>query len=454
MPRRPRLNSVLGLGCFGLCLAIAVFWIRSNRGEQSPAPFKMLFTYPITYLEPALYDDWETVFVGNHIYARLLSEKDKPSIPFLAEEIDVACAEPAGPNVSSSCRRVRVSFAPKSFTDCAGRSYGTADIQKEFEILLAAKSWVMPGWRRCADGKGTVCVTGKNTGDIQRRLKNVNFRFGWSKRRKDDGLAGTGPYCLKATFNAKKQIEAGVLELRDANARLPRVEFAVGGGRDSQFDVALYGTKDLLKGTRKNVQAHTPLAYYVITNPSLVRYQLPWNTAETRRMINEHFVREEVFFPQASGVEGLVPAGNALGKDGNTPAPHALPEFALPDYLPGCRELAAKLTDSWSGRAKASCANIVTYVQGNVREKRGTWSAFLVGLSPADPGRDSLKLQYFSTDSPDSLTYDYPDSEALFYLAGIGQSLVTVDGEKVCDLKPNVLGLGDIFATDFVRCVR
>ena len=218
--------------------------------------------------------------------------------------------------------------------------------------------------------------------------------------------------------------------------------------------MALYGTRELLKGSRKNVQAHTPLAYYVITNPSLARYQLPWNTAETRRLINEHFVREEVFFPKASGVEGLVPAGNALGKDGNKLAPQVAPEFVIPDYLPGCLDLAAKLTDSWSGTAKASCANIVTYVQGKVREKRGTWSAFLVGLSPADPGRDSLKLQYFSTDSPDSLTYDFPDSEALFYLAGIGQSLVTVDGERVCDLRPNVLGLGDIFATDFVRCGR
>lgn len=454
MPRRSRLNSVLGLGCAGLGLTLAVFWLKSLRSAPPVSSVKMLFTYPITYLDPARYDDWETVFIGNHIYARLLPEIDKPAIPFLAEEIDVTCDDPSGPNVSSSCRRVRVAFVPTPFTDCAGHRYATPDIQKEFEVLLVAKSWVMPAWRRCADGKGGVCVTGKNNGDIQRRLKNVNFRFGWSKREAGDRLAGTGPYCLNAAFNAKNAIEAGVLEPRDPKARLPRVEFFVGGDKDSRFDVALYGTRDLLKGSRKNVQAHTPLAYYVVTNPSLARYRLPWNTEETRRLINEHFSREEVFFPKASGVEGLVPAGNALGGEGKTTAPSGAQEFVMPDYLPGCRELASKLTDSWSGRAKASCVNIVTFVQEKVREKRGKWSAFLVGLSPADPGRDSLKLQYFSTDSPDSLTYDFPDSEALFYLAGIGQSLVTVDGQNVCDLRPNVLGLGDIFATDFVSCGR
>ena len=454
MPKRSRFNSFLGLGCVGLCLAVAVFWMNSNRSERAASSIKMLFTYPITYLDPALYDDWETVFVGNHIYARLLPEMDKPSIPFLAQEVEVTCDDPRGPNVSSSCRRVRVSFVPVPFTDCAGHRYEMADIQKEFEVLLTAKSWVMPRWRRCVGDTNAVCVTGKNTGDIQRRLKNVNFRFGWSKRQEGDALAGTGPYCLRATVNGKKEIEAGILEPRAPHAQLPRIEFAVGGNRDSQFDVALYGTRQLLKGSRKNVQAHTPLAYYVITNPSLARYRLPWNTDETRRLINDHFVREEVFFPKAAGVEGLVPDGNALGREGNSVLPRALPEFVMPDYLPGCRELAAELTRAWDGRAKASCANIVSYIQTKVREKHGKWSAFLVGISPSDPGRDSLKLQYFSTESPDSLTYDFPDSEALFYLAGMGQSLVTVDGKNVCDLRPNVLGLGDIFVTDFVRCGR
>lgn len=453
MPKRRRSKAVLAGVVLCAAIVLAVLFGRTLKME-SAAPLRMLFTYPITYLSPVLYDDWETVFVGNHIYVRLLPEDDKPSVPYLTKEIDVKCVEPAGDDIGPACRKLRVAFAPRGFADCAGRRYEAGDIRKEFEALLAAKSWSIPGWRRCDGDAGEVCVTGKNTGDIRRRLKNLNFRFGWSKQRAEDTVFGAGPYCLKARFNAKKAIETGILEPMETDPSLPRVEFAVGGSKDSDFDVALYGTRDLLKGSRLNMQAHTPLAYYVVTNPALAAARLPWNNEATRDAISAHFVRTGVFFPQTTGIEKLVPGGAALDAGGKNAPPHMPLEFALPDYLPGCQELAAALTAGWKGRgrAKASCTNIVTYIQSRVREKRGRWSGFLVGLSPADPGRDSLKLQYFSKDSPDSLTYEYPSPDALFYRVGIGQSLVTVDGQHVCDLRPNVLGLGDIFATDFIRC--
>jgi hypothetical protein len=448
-------KAVAAVGSVGVgLLSMASFW---SPFKPAPIrPVKMLFTYPITYLEPTLYDDWETVFIGNHIYPRLLPDENNPAVPSLTNEVTVACSEPVGPDVGPNCRRLRISFSPKPFTDCKGRRYEVDDLRKEFESLLTAKSWAVPGWHRCANTPNTVCVTGKNTGDVGRRLQNVNFRFGWSKHRKEDTVFGAGPYCLTAAPAADGSIKSGVLDPRDGGARFPRIEFSVGGGKNADFDISLYGSNDLLKGPRKNVQAHTPLAFYVVTNPSLAGRRLPWNTEKTRTLIREHFIPRDVFYSRAPEIERLVPAGAALaGKATSGPA-HSSAKFMIPDYLPGCRSLAAALTASWSdvGEAKAECGDIVTYIQGHVREKRGGWSGFLVGLSPGDAGRDAIKLQYFSKDSTDSLTYDYPNPDALYYLAGIGQSMVTVDGQRVCELKPNALGLGNIFITDLVGCDR
>jgi len=436
----------IGVGLLG----VASLW-RPNMPVPL-APVKVQFAYPVTSVDPTLYDDWESIFLGNHIYPRLLPEDDNPAVPALGRDITLSCSEPAAPEVGSKCRRLRLTFTPKTFTDCAGHSYGATDIRGEFERLLAAKSWALPEWKRCAGPPGAVCVTGKNTGDIMRRLRDVNFRFGWSKRSRQDRIHGAGPYCMRAVQSADGNIRSGLLVPRETGFTLPRIAFAV-GGKDADFDVSLYGSKELLKDSRKNVQTDTPQAYYVVTNPSLAGRRLPWNSKATRTIIRNHFLRRGVFFPQSSEIEKVVPHGRALDARAGLPAPRAA-EFVLPDYLPGCRELASSLTSAWKGRngTRATCVDIVSYIQGKVRERRGRWYGFLVGLSPDDPGRDAIKLQYFSKDSRDSLTYDYSNPESLFYLAGIGQSLVTVDGRRVCDLKPNVLGLGNIFITDLVGC--
>lgn len=443
-------GAVLGSVGAGF-IGMASLWGPAK--PTAPTPVRMLFTYPITYLEPTLYDDWETVFIGNHIYRRLLPEEDNPAIPAIAKDAQVSCAEPVGVEVGPACRAVRVSFEPVPFTDCAGHAYGTRELRKEFESLLAAKPWSLPRWKRCEDAPGRVCVTAKNTGDTARRLKNVNFRFGWSKRQPTDAVFGSGPYCLKSG-KGRAPIEAGALVARDPSGALPEIVFATAKAKSSDFNIALYGSKELLRGTRRNVQAHTPLAYYVVTHPRFAGYRAPWNTSEARSMIADHFARQGVFFPQKSGIEGLVPEGDAIASSAGKRSLAGGPELAIPDYLPQCRELASALTTSWRGAAIARCVDIVAYVQRRVRERRGRWSAFLVGLSPADPGRDALRMQYFSKDSTDSLTYDYSRPEELFYRTGIGQSLVTVDGRRVCDLKPNTLGLGNIFITDLVGCDR
>lgn len=439
--------GAVGVGLLGLAAL-------RHPARTPPRPVKLLFAYPVTHLEPTLYDDWETVFIGNHIYPRLLPEDHNPAIPAVTANVAVACDEPAAADVGPSCRRVRLSFAVRPFKDCAGHSYDADEIRDEFEQLLDAKSWALPGWKRCAASPGTVCVTGMNTGDIARRLKDVNFRFGWSKHAKGDHVFGAGPYCLIAAPGPQGTITAGRLAPRDPMSRLPEIAFSTEGGKDAVFDVALYGSKDLLQGARRNVQADTPLAFYVVTNPLLAGRQLPWNSKRTRDTIHDHFVRQGVFFDRSPDIEKLVPAGGALAGRGAETVEGRPNDFAIPDYLPGCRALAKALTAGWRGAARARCVDIVAYVQRRVRERRGPWSAFLVGLSPADPGREAIKLQYFSTGSKDSLTYDYAKPDDLYYLAGIGQSLVTVDGRNVCGLNPNPLGLGNVFITDFLRCTR
>ena len=65
---------------------------------------------------------------------------------------------------------------------------------------------------------------------------------------------------------------------------------------------------------------------------------------------------------------------------------------------------------------------------------------------------DSIRNQYFSPESPESWTYEYAKAEDLFFLVGMGQSIVTVDAERICEIKPNPLGLGDIYVTDLLSC--
>jgi hypothetical protein len=116
--------------------------------------------------------------------------------------------------------------------------------------------------------------------------------------------------------------------------------------------------------------------------------------------------------------------------------------------------LANTLNKQWQGspNAKAVCTDIVDYVSKKVIKNKKGWDGFFVGISASDPSRDSIRYQYFSTSSPDSWTYDYPQPDNLFYQVGIGQSLATVDGSKICNIRPNPLGLSGLFITDLLPC--
>lgn len=414
--------------------------------------YKMQFAYAVTSIDPSIYDDWESAFIGNHIFYRLLPEPNRPFVPYLTKYIALSCDEPESIFLKNNCKRIRIMFKPINFRDCNGRSYETKDILYEFEKILSRNNWIIPSWKKCGRGDDTICITGKYLPDQARRIKNIYFRFGWSKANEKDKIFGSGPYCLQANKNSKGQIISGTLSPRIQKFSLPQIHFHTSQMKEEQFHLALYGTKNLLNGERKNIQMHTPLAYYVITHPKLDKYQLPWNTMHTKNIIHEFFVKNEMFFSHDPKTLQFTPKGEALLSN-NTLHYHGQLVFALPNYLPDCQKLATMLNKQWRvEKARAVCVNIVDFVYNHVINVPKNWDGILVGISPSDPGRGSLRHQYFSPNSSNSWTYKYASPDKLFYQVGIGKSFATVDGKLFCNIRPNPLGISDIFITDLLPC--
>lgn len=439
--------GLLTISAFGISYGLSYFT------KNEVPPFTMQFAYPVTSIDPNAYDDWESVFIGNHIYPRLLPDSSRPSIISITDTLKVECERPEISLDSEKCTTVKITFTVKPFTDCTGKTFTIENIRKEFESLLSSKSWALPGWKRCNSQPNEFCVQGRNTLDVERRMKNVNFRFGWSQQSSADTVFGAGPYCLKSKRGKDGGFEEGELFPNQNNSKLPTIAFHVSKAKETDFNAAIYGSHDLLQDKRKNVQAHTPLAYYVITNPRLEGLQLPWNTAQTKQIFHSFLVEHEVFFSDGAALSQLAPSGKALEPQGKSVSKGSL-QFVIPDYLPECQKLADTINTQWgtSSKAKAICTDIVSWAMDKVKSPKRDWDGFIVGLSASDPGRDAIRIQYFSPHSPDSWTYNSASSENFYYLVGMGQSIVTVDGVNFCDIKPNLLGLGDIFINDFLPC--
>jgi len=449
---RHKRSFIFGMAIFAIVMAVSLFYMYENK-KIPIDELDVQFAYPISSLDPSIYDDWESGFIGNHIYYRLLPEENKPWIPYLTENVSISCAKPSSPVLNDTCKLVKISFTPKKFNDCMKRVYTIDDIRNEFEAILNAKGWVVPGWKRCNAGEDSICVTGSYVPDQYRRMRAVYFRFGWLKANKNDEVFGSGVYCLRGRYDEKSNIGQGELYPLLNTELLPLVKFHTSQSKNDQFHFAIYGTNELLTDARKNIQVHTPLAYYVISNPLLDKYYLPWNTRESKKIIHDMLTEKDVFFSETPQFVKFAPEGKADKIFHNKQFKGQL-EFAIPNYLPACTKLANALNKEWRGisNARAMCTDIVEYITKKVVSDKKGWDGFFVGISASDPSRDSLRYQYFSTNSPDSWTYKYPEPDKLFYQVGIGQSLATVDGKKICNIRPNPLGLSDLFVTDLLSC--
>lgn len=401
--------------------------------------------FPISSLNPLIYDDWSSVFVGNHIYRRLFPEPDRPGVLAVTDRVNIS-------------EGGEIRFEVKPFQDCMGRSFTAGDIRAEFENILETKTWILPGWKRCESrSKNEICVSAPKVTDIKRRMRNLYFRFGWSKVGDKDTSIGTGPYCLTGIKNAGTNIIEGEFKPISTASGLEKISFITSESPVNKFNIALYGTNELVTGNRINVQTLTPLAYYVVTSERYGGYRLPWNTKDSRDIMWRHLSEAEVFYPTETKLEEVLPQGGALERSQKPYKGTRTLEFALPDYLPKCSVLADKLTARWKElkqNAVAKCANTSLLIENVTKRGLTDWFGMMSPLSPGAPGRGAIEYQYFSPYSKESWTGKAHDASALYYMLGVGQSLATVDNERYCGLRPNSMGLGDVFITDFIRCAR
>lgn len=453
LPRR-KLPVLIALAT--VFTSAVLLWNLSIEPEKYAGPVRIQLAYPLQSLNPTVSKDWQTVLINNHIYPRLIPRGHESGTPYITERIEFLCTNPPSDSLTDACKEVRISFKPRTFQDCQGRDFSVEDLRTEFETIINKTPWLLPNARRCDAGAGKICMVGVYRTDVQRRMHSVSFRFGWSKAKDEDARYGAGPYCLTQRTKTGEGLTEGLLEPKDRSPGLPQIRFTVSQNAENDFHFALYGSTKLLKAKRLNIQAHTPIGYYVVTNPTRHKSEtVPWNLEESKGRINDVFLREKVFFSAGANINDIFPEGTAVTTTGESLSNRPL-EFVLPDYLPACQELASALTEMWKkhGKAKAVCKDVVSFVYDHVWTPKRDWDGFIVGVTQHDPGRNTVEYEYFSPDSPESWVYDHPRPKEYYYLAGVGQSIVTVDGERFCGLRPNLFGLGDIFISDLLGCDR
>ena len=123
----------------------------------------------------------------------------------------------------------------------------------------------------------------------------------------------------------------------------------------------------------------------------------------------------------------------------------------LPDYMEGCPQLASELKEAFPAMT-VRCGNTTAFIEDRVRKRVAGWGGFLTPLSPGAPGRTAVLDQYFSKTSNETWLAGARDPERNFYRVGFGKSLVTVDGETVCGIRGNPMGLSDLLVSDLVPC--
>lgn len=224
--------------------------------------------FPVLSLNPLEYDDWASVFVGNHIYPRLFPETDREWIPSIAKEVRYQCLDlirsPAHP-----CKKERLLLNFQEFVTCQGKTLDRNTLKNELLKTLRSKSWIAPGVHTCQSTGTDLCLEYQGIDDITKRLQNVYFRFGWSSQDYSNDILGVAPYCFKVTEKKAGAILSGSL-IPVQTGTLPNIQIITSSSTLNEFNVALFGGSQLLLGSRQNIDLITPLAYYVVSNPRFV----------------------------------------------------------------------------------------------------------------------------------------------------------------------------------------
>lgn len=447
--RVPRRLATLSLFAPIIALVLAKGAYHLKIAPAASTRIEMQTSFPVLSLAPLVYDDWASVFVGNHIYPRLLPETGREWIPSIADEIKFVCLE-NGPSRLHPCKRERLLLKFREFTSCQGRKIDRVSLRREILAILEAKNWILPGHKTCQSDDSDLCLEYAGIPDVTRRLQNVYFRFGWSGQDFSKNLIGVAPYCFKIEKRSPNSILAGTLIPRES-AKLPSIGITTSENPDARFNIALFGAPTLIKHGRKNIDLITPVAYYVVSNPALPSDQLPWNTSAIKLIIRDHLTQLDLIYRIDTLLSAWMPDGSALRPSVTKQDADASFEFALPDYLPECPSLAKRIHDT-DRRIDARCMNTTIYIEDRIRKKKAPWFGFLTPLSPGAPGRTSVVDQYFSSSSNESWLRGARSASAHFYRVGLGKSLVTVDQKVVCGIAGNPMGQSDFLVSDIIYC--
>lgn len=405
---------------------------------------KVSTNIPYYSLSPLRYDDWTSVFIGNHIWARLIPEQSRKNVVSVLADYKIDCAH------NTDCSRKKLLGQLASLKDCSGRVVGKKQVIAELELILASKQWILPKSRLCSSDADSICIEFNAVDNIHERLQAVYFRFGWSRYQLDTpiGLIGSSNYCL-ASLRLKQDnlIDQSVLISRTSDTTPASIIIE---SESSVYDLALY--KDRTRNDVKVLNASTPLAYFVLTHPHHKNTWLPWNSIESKKIISEH-LRAHDYILNIEGPINAVPEGMALVHRTNTKnsfSKNAVRHFVLPSYIRDCDLLAKKLSERWIN-VVVSCSDLSLTTQDIVVNNK-MWDGFLSPLSPGAPYRAAIYDQYFSGTSTDSWLKTINDNEHFFYLIGIGRTEITVRNEEICSLRESYLGLSDLHVFDLEGC--
>jgi hypothetical protein len=209
-----------------------------------------------------------------------------------------------------------------------------------------------------------------------------------------------------------------------------------------------------MRGDRSKVNVHTPLGYFMITNPDLKGFKAPWNSDFVEKSIRSHLAKFGLVY-ESKGASDFLPQGGATKyfSQMSRRFPGRSVVLLLPSYFPECEQLAFSLNGTLRGEGgRAECGNTSALSEKIVKNGFKKWDAYITPLSPGDTSKDSIQNQYFSPSSSSSYLGKAKDSNSFFTLIGVGQTFLVVKKGSFCGIKPNVLGVGDILISNLQRC--
>ncbi len=405
----------------------------------------------IQTLNPSEYDEWGSLFIGNHIYPRLLQdERSDRSIAF-GKISKRSCVD----TTSNRCLRERLTITISEMKSCAGIKINAKIIKKELAIILLKKNWLIPEWSFCPSNiDSEICLEVKNPDDIDRRLRSVYFRFGWSTDQPKSEIKGIAPYCFKNISYDHDGINSGTLV--SAENRFPELKFISSMKSTDQVDIALYGSENLLNKTKKKLLVHTPAAYYLISSTKSINPQdLPWNFLESQNLIKTFLKSENLTIGDGDEFNNIIPKGEASFIDKSLGKNNTALTFLIPDYFHNCEILAQQLNKKWRQigflNAVSQCEDISKFIPERVIANTKKWDGFISPITPGGYFRNAIGLEYLSKTSNESWIRGVEKTEDYFFRLGLAQTFI-VTSTRICNVLPNPMGLSDLLISDLELC--